>query len=245
MLQHDVEKLEGQNNCINVMELEEKLGFRSSFNFVPERYEVSSALRQEIIKRGFDVGIHGLKHDGRLFASEKIFKYRAEKLNRYLKDWNSMGFSSPSMHHRLEWMHYLNIDYGMTTFDTDPFEPQSDGTGTIFPFCVQSISGEKSYVEMPYTLPQDHSLFIIMGEKNIQIWKKKLDWIAQKGGMALLNTHPDYMRFDKGPHNNEEYSSKYYEEFLNYVKNDYKGQYWHTLPRNVARFWSENIPNNP
>jgi hypothetical protein len=33
-----------------------------------------------------------------------------------------------------------------------------------------------------------------MGEKTISIWKKKLDWIVEKGGMALLITHPDYMK---------------------------------------------------
>ena len=47
-------------------------------------------------------------------------------------------------------------------------------------------------------MPQDHLLFVILQEKNIDIWKRKLDWIAEKGGMALLNTHSDYMSFDGG-----------------------------------------------
>ena len=28
--------------------------------------------------------------------------------------------------------------------------------------------------------------------------EKKLGWIAERGGMALLNTHPDYMNLDEG-----------------------------------------------
>lgn len=236
ILQHDVETQKGQEQCRLVMDLEEELGFRSAFYFVPERYTVSSMLRDEIAKRGFEVGVHGLKHDGRLFASEKIFKSRAIKINEYMKEWKTSGFSSPSMHHRLEWMHYLNIGYGTTTFDTDPFEPMSDGIKTIFPFLVRDEDSNKSYLELPYTLAQDHSLFIIMREKNIRIWKEKLDWIAEKGGMALLNTHPDYMRFN-GSFKNEEYSSKYYREFLEYIKTRYEGQYWQTLPSEVARFW--------
>ena len=52
------------------------------------------------------------------------------------------------------------------------------------------------YVELPYTLPQDSTLFLLLKEKTNEIWKTKLDWIAQHGGMALLDTHPDYMRFD-------------------------------------------------
>jgi len=42
-------------------------------------------------------------------------------------------------------------------------------------------------VELPYSLPQDFSLFVIMRERNIDIWKIKLDWIVEKGGMALLH----------------------------------------------------------
>ena len=42
------------------------------------------------------------------------------------------------------------------------------------------------------------ALFILMKEKNINIWKQKLDWIAEHGVMALMNTHPDYMNFDGG-----------------------------------------------
>jgi hypothetical protein len=82
-----------------------------------------------------------------------------------------------------------------STFDTDPFEPQPEGMGTIFPFWVHDGSKTKGFVEIPYTLPQDFTLFVLMREKNIDIWKKKLDWIVEKGGMALLITHPDYMIF--------------------------------------------------
>jgi hypothetical protein len=37
-----------------------------------------------------------------------------------------------------------------------------------------------------------------MREKNIDIWKRKLDWIVENEGMALLITHPDYMNFGSG-----------------------------------------------
>jgi len=240
VLQHDVETQNGQDNSLLIMEHEKTLGFRSAFYFVPERYEVSASLRQELKAKGFEVGVHGLKHDGRLFISEKIFRCRAKKINRYLKEWNSVGFSSPSMHHNLEWMHYLDIMHGTSTFDTDPFEPQSDGIGTIFPFWVKGPD-KNGYLELPYTLAQDHSLYIIMKQKDIRIWQKKLDWIAEKGGMALLNTHPDYQRYNAGLLKEEEYPSEYYQEFLNYVKTRYKGQYWNALPSEIARFWKEKM----
>ncbi|MGP8330793.1 MAG: hypothetical protein ACT6FB_00365 [Methanosarcinaceae archaeon] len=235
VLSHDVDLQHGHDKCRLLMDLEESLGFKSSFNFVAERYIVSQSLRDEIISRGFEISVHGLKHDGKLFKSKKIFNKRAERINHYLQEWKAKGFTSPSTHHNLNWMHALNIEYDISTFDTDPFEPQPDAVSTIFPFWVQNNSSENGFVELPYTLPQDFSLFIIMMERNINIWKKKLDWIAAKGGMALLNTHPDYMSFD----NNcfiETYPSDYYKEFLLYVKNKYRNQYWHTLPGDIARF---------
>ena len=37
----------------------------------------------------------------------------------------------------------------------------------------------------------------------------------------------------------EEYPVEYYVECLEYVKGKYEGQYWHVLPREMARFWKE------
>ena len=82
-----------------------------------------------------------------------------------------------------------------------------------------------------------------MKQKNTDIWKTKLDWIAKNGGMALLNSHPDYMNFDNFPHY-EKYPVQYYENFLTYIKTKYEGQYWHVLPRDMARFWATNHRNN-
>ena len=40
VLTHDVETAEGQDNCLKLAKLEKDLGFRSSFNFVPEGYRL-------------------------------------------------------------------------------------------------------------------------------------------------------------------------------------------------------------
>jgi hypothetical protein len=144
------------------------------------------------------------------------------------------------MYHNLEWIHDLNIEYDASTFDTDPFEPQPDGMQTIFPFWVQKNESGKGFVELPYTLPQDFTLFVLLKKRHIDIWKQKLDWIVQQGGMALLLIHPDYMNFGGKKLSDEEYPAVYYEEFLNYIKSNYEGQYWHVLPKDIARFWSAN-----
>ena len=241
VLTHDVDTAKGQEKCRQLIELEKDLGFRSSFNFVPERYNVSPELRHHLTNMAFEVGVHGLKHDGKLYASKNIFRERAIKINHYLKEWQSVGFRSPAMHHNLDWLHELNTEYDASTFDTDPFEPQADGVGTIFPFWVKGDSAQRGYVELPYTLPQDSTIFILMKEKTINIWKQKLEWIVKRGGMALMLTHPDYMNFGGNRLDREEYLSEYYEEFLRYIKDKYEGQYWHVLPRDMALFWSKNL----
>jgi len=245
VLTHDVETDIGQGKCYDLASMEKKLGFRSSFYFVPERYTVSTDLRQYLTDNGFEIGVHGLFHDGRLFESRRIFRKRATQINHYLNEWRSAGFRSPAMHHNLDWLLDLNIEYDASTFDTDPFEPQPDGMCTIFPFWVQGNGTHRGYVELPYTLAQDFTLFVLMKEKNIDIWKHKLDWVVEKGGMALMNTHPDYMNFSSKGARIDEYPAKYYEEFLEYIRSRYDDQYWHALPRDMANFWSQNITPIP
>ncbi|MEN8265341.1 MAG: hypothetical protein ABFR82_17985, partial [Nitrospirota bacterium] len=237
ILTHDVETREGHEKCDKLMKLEQKLGFRSSFNFVPDRYRVSKNLRHNIEANGFEVGVHDLNHDGKLYKSIEIFKKRSVRINQYLRDWGCAGFRSGSMFRNLEWIQRLDIEYDASTFDTDPFEPQSKGERTIFPFIISDNSIGKSYVELPYTLPQDFTLFILMKERSIEIWKRKLDWIAEHGGMALMVTHPDYMNFNGSNLSKEEYSAEYYRELLEYIRSKYEGQYWHVLPTDLARFY--------
>ena len=238
---HDVEWDRGQQRCRQLATLEESLGFRSSFNFVPERYQVSADLRDFLNDHGFEVGVHGLNHDGKLFQSKAIFDQRAPKINKYLKEWHAVGFRSPAMHHNLEWIKALDLEYDLSTFDTDPFEPQSDGVETIFPFWVSASDNCEGYLEVPYTLPQDHAMFIILREQSIDIWKRKLDWIAEQGGMALLNTHPDYMNLEGNKLGLEEYPVDYYVKFLEYIKTEYKNEYWHGVPRELAHLCATGI----
>lgn len=238
ILTHDVDTSKGQDRCRNLAQLEMKLGFRSSFNFVPRRYKVSAELRNFLTEHGFEVGVHGLYHDGQYYHSYRIWAERSRIINQYLKEWDSCGFRSPSMHHNLDWIRDLDIQYDCSTFDTDPFEPYSDSVGTIFPFWVKGNDEQKGYVELPYTLPQDFTLFIMLKEKGIDIWKRKLNWIIQKGGMALVIVHPDYMSFDGDGFGLEDYPSQYYVEFLQYIKTTYPEMYWHAPPMKLAKWWA-------
>jgi peptidoglycan/xylan/chitin deacetylase (PgdA/CDA1 family) len=243
VLTHDVETAKDLEKCQVLAEIEEHLGLRSSFNFVARDYSVSLKLSRYLTDHGFEIGLHGLNHDKNPFLSASTFLKQADEINHYLKGWGAVGFRSPSMYHDLELLHYLNIEYDASTFDTDPFEPQPDGMGTIFPFWVPGNARHIGYVELPYTLPQDFLLFILMQKDNTDIWKEKLDWIVANGGMVLFITHPNYMNFDNRPHF-EEYPARYYVEFLKYIESEYKGQYWNVLPKELALWWKSNFGNN-
>ena len=243
VLTHDVEHKRGYDRVLKLMELEKQFGFVSSYYFVPERdYKVDGSLLNTLKESGFEHGVHGLYHDGKLFSSEKEFLKRAAKINQYLKDWNAVGFRAPAMHHNLDYLGALDIDYDLSTFDTDPFEPQPDGASTIFPFWVENKRHKKGgYVELPYTLPQDFTPFVLLKEKSIAIWKEKLDWIAENNGMVLVNVHPDYINFDNKK--TEEFSINIFLNFLSYIKSNYNNDFWNPLPRELARFWKETIIN--
>jgi glycosyltransferase involved in cell wall biosynthesis len=239
VLTHDVEGVYGLGKCRQLMDLETQMGLRSSFNFIPEgAYQVSAELREEVAARGFEVGVHDLRHDGKLYWRRSEFPENARSINRYLKDWRASGFRSGFMLHDRDCLNGLQIEYDASTFDTDPFEPQPEGVHTIFPFWV-SRPGGGGYVELPYTLPQDSTMFLVLQETSPDIWKRKLDWIVQCGGMALINIHPDYLGFGVRKLQASEYPAAWYEQLLKYIKHNYEGQYWNVLPRQVAGWYRE------
>lgn len=236
---HDVESIRGVKKVKDLANIEITRGIRSSYNFIPEGpYVDPCKLRRWLTDNGFEVGVHDLNHDGHLYDSKQGFKEKAEKINHYLKEWGSVGFRSAFMLRQLDWMHDLNVLYDASTFDTDPFEPQPQGSQTIFPFEVRSNVGgkERSYVELPYTLAQDSTVFLLLGEETADVWKTKLDWIAEKGGLALVNIHPDYIDFT-GKRSLLCYPASLIRDFLDHLNASYRGRFWNPLPRELADWY--------
>jgi hypothetical protein len=221
VLTHDVETAAGQNRALELAELDASYGFRSSFNFVPEEYRLDHGIVGELRARGFEVGVHGLQHDGKLFSSQTEFLRQARRINRYLKALQATGFRAPLMHRNPEWMQALDIDYDLSFFDTDPHEPIPGGTMSIWPFTIGR------FIELPYTLVQDYTLTSVMRETTPRLWLEKVDFIRDYCGMALVNTHPDYLVSPRTRH--------VYEDFLRAMHA--RADYWHALPSEVAGWW--------
>ena len=242
ILTHDVEGERGLNRVKQLAGIEKELGFCSSFNFIPEgEYKAQKQLRDWLVGAGFEVGVHDLHHDGSLFRSRKDFYEQRQRINTYIREWNAIGFRAGFMFHNLNWIGDLEIEYDASTFDTDPFEPQPDGVGTIFPFWVERTNGRPGYVELPYTLAQDSTVFLLLREDSAKIWKSKLDWVAKHGGMALVNVHPDYVNFDAKDSSPREFPVARYVELLTYVRDRYGAKYWNVLPRDLARWFRSEI----
>jgi glycosyltransferase involved in cell wall biosynthesis len=257
VLTHDVEGTTGLAKTKQLAELERELGYRSTFNFIPEGpYRVPAELRLWLRSNGFEFGVHDLRHDGWLFKSRATFEERAKRINTYIRDWDVRGFRSGFMLRNLDWLQLLDVQYDASTFDTDPFEMQSDGAGTIFPYWVPSDSAAEKiggtcagrrggYLELPYTLPQDSTLFLLLQERSPEIWLRKLDWVAQQGGMALVNVHPDYVQFEGDDPQPRTFPVSYYLELLNYARRRYGDIFWQPVAGELADYARRFKPRQP
>jgi hypothetical protein len=193
----------------------------SSWNFVPKRYEVPETVLTDLANRGCEVGIHGLYHDGRDLESARMLQARLPEMVRYAQQWGAAGFRSPATQRGWDLIAVLPFDYDSSYPDTDPFEPQGGGCCSWLPFMNGQV------VELPITLAQDHTVFVILRRRDAKVWMDKADALRRRGGMALMITHPDYVRL--GP------ISAAYEALLARYSDDRTA--WRALPSEVSSWW--------
>jgi hypothetical protein len=223
ILTHDVEGPAGVANVMRVIELERRYGFVSSWNFVAEWYDIPDGLFDEVRAAGCEIGVHGILHDGKLFSSRETFEANLPKIAAYASRWGAVGFRSPATHRNADWMHELPVEYDSSFPDSDPFEPQSGGCCSILPFRFGDV------VELPITLTQDHTLFEILREPGIDLWRRKAQWLIEHHGLLNIIIHPDYVV--------EQHFLDRYEAYLAFLAEQSGG--WHALPRDAARWWRQ------
>jgi peptidoglycan/xylan/chitin deacetylase (PgdA/CDA1 family) len=204
-------------------DLEERYNFRSAWNLPLAQFDIDWNLVERLKRRGFEFGAHGLCHDGRLFRSRANFRKLAPVLARLASLHELKGFRAPSTLRRIEWISQLPFDFDCSFADSDPYEPQSGGTCSLFPFFLGEM------VELPYTLPQDHTLIDLLRRKPLPVWEAKAQWIESLGGMILTLIHPDYCGSGRNLDN--------YEGLLKQL-NDLPSA-WRALPSEVATWWRQ------
>lgn len=221
VLTHDVETSVGYGLIDQLQRVELSGGYRSSWNFVPMRYDVEDLLVKQLKADGFEVGVHGLYHDGRDLESWNILQERLPAIREHADRWEAKGFRSPATHRVWEWMPTLGFEYDSSYPDSDPFEPQSGGCCSWLPFFNRDL------VELPITVPQDHTVFVILDAADERIWLEKVEQIRGAGGMALVLTHPDYLVNDR--------LLPAYSALLHRYHDDVTA--WKALPGEISDWW--------
>jgi peptidoglycan/xylan/chitin deacetylase (PgdA/CDA1 family) len=227
VLTHDVETAAGYAAIPALRDVERSLGLRSSWNLVPSGYRVDEGLVEELLADGFEVGVHGFRHDGRDFASKAEFRDRLPDIRRCADAWRAVGFRAPSSLRVWEWMPELGFDYDSSYSDTAPFEPQAGGCCSLLPFFNEDL------VELPITMPQDHTMFEVLGETDEGLWLRKAALIQDRNGMALMLTHPDYATPDR---------VSAYARLLETYRNDETA--WWALPAQVSAWWRDRAASD-
>jgi hypothetical protein len=223
VLTHDVESPRGFDRMERIADIEERHGFRSAWNLPLAQYRIDWGQVDRLRARGFEFGAHGLCHDGRLFRSERDFSELSPMLQRLAAEHNMRGFRAPSTLRDPRAIASMDFDFDSSFSDTDPYEPQPGGTCSLFPFHLSRV------IELPYTLPQDHTLIHLLHRSPLPIWTMKAKWIASMGGMILTLTHPDYCG-----------DGVYLEAYAELVKRlaDIQSA-WRALPSEVAQWWRQ------
>ncbi len=187
LLSHDVETRRGAERCRWLMDMDDASGVPGSFHVIPEgRYPVTSKFLSEFRQRGFEINVHDLNHDGRLFQSQAEFRRRAVKINRYAEEFGARGFRSGSLYRNQDWYDGLNVEYDSSVPNVAHLEPQRGGCCTVMPYFVGNV------LELPLTMTQDYCVLHLTKGSAADLWNRQSEIILRHNGLLNVIIHPDY-----------------------------------------------------
>jgi len=215
-------------------------------------FDISSVienLRRENYVKQLNHGQDRLAHntlirDAYYFMRELLPVWTRRYLQRaYFKDWQNLAFPHWPVDFTVDSLHeaFLLLTMRAQGCDKVPFiwfwpegasglpnvahlEPQRGGCCTVMPYFVGRI------LEIPLTTSQDYSIFHILNDYSIELWKKQIDLIQQKHGLLSFISHPDYLI--------DRHSRKVYKSLLAYLREIiHRDGIWETVPGEVDRWW--------
>lgn len=227
IMTHDVETAAGRNFCSSLMDINDAFGIKASFQIVPERrYGVTPDFLHSIRSRGFEVNVQDLNHDAYLFSNREEFLARVAKINAYGREFRASGFRSAVLYRRQEWYDALEFSYDMSVPNVAHLDPQRGGCCTVMPYFVGNV------LELPVTTTQDYSLFHILNDHSLGLWKHQCELIMSKHGLMNFIIHPDYIT--------EKAERTTYENLLSYLTQlSVERNVWMPLPGEAAQWWRE------
>jgi len=227
VMTHDVETAEGRDFCKSLMDVDDSFGIKASFQVVPERrYKVPETYLTSITQRGFEVNVQDLNHDGRLFDKYEEFQRRTKAINAYAGAFKAVGFRSAVLYRNADWLNSLSFEYDMSIPNVAHLDPQAGGCCTVFPYFVGDI------LEIPVTTIQDYSLFHILRDYSLDLWKEQSSRIQERHGVMNFIIHPDYVTGDR--------EMRVFKDLLAYLAElRAKAGLWIPLPRELSEWWKQ------
>lgn len=227
IMTHDVETRLGRDYCPALMGIDDAFGIKASFQIIPEdRYLVGPEFLRSIRERGFEIAVHDLNHDGHLYRDRDQFLERAAKINSYGKEFGAEGFRAAVLYRKQLWYDALKFSFDMSVPNVAHLDPQRGGCCTVMPYFLDDL------LEIPVTTVQDYTLFNILHDYSISLWKQQIKIIMGKHGCMSFIVHPDYVTTPR--------EGGVYQELLAYLGQLRKESgVWITTPSAVNQWWRQ------
>jgi len=85
-------------------------------------------------------------------------------------------------------------------------------------------------LELPVTTTQDYTLFHVLNENSVVLWKSQIDLILRKNGLVSFIVHPDYIL--------EPDTLSVYESLLGHLRElRERLPLWYALPSEIDAWW--------
>ena len=225
LMTHDVETAAGREFCEELLDIDDSFGLKASFQIVPEeRYAVPAEFLAAIRNRGCEIAIQDLNHDGKLFDDKREFLRRVALIHRHAAEYGARGFRSAVLYRKPEWYGALKFSFDMSIPNVAHLDPQRGGCCTVMPYFIGDI------LELPVTTIQDYTLFHLLSERSIELWKTQIHRIMEKNGLISFIVHPDYIT--------ERDTRSAYESLLRHLR-ELRGEtpLWFALPSEIDSWW--------
>ena len=224
---HDVENKSASDFCEQLLDIDDSFGVKASFQLMPEcRSAVRRELLQSIQNRGFEIALHDLDHDGHVYENHARFVDRAAEINFNANKYGAEGFRAGYLYRKQLWYDALKVSYDMSIPNVAHLDPQRGGCCTVMPYFLGDV------LELPVTTTHDYTLFHILDDDSIDLWKKQIEIILGNYGLISFIVHPEQL-IDKR-------QRCMYEALLAYLSclQDETG-IWMTTPGEVNRWWRQ------
>ena len=200
LITHDIDSTPELAAIRGIRDWERDLGLVASFGFVPRVSWPPEDTARALVAEGCEVYVHDLAHNGRLpyqprdairAAFRRLFDASpwAAALMRTFRAGQLL--CSPELVDVVA--EFFAVDMSIPDSERDgPYGDQA-GAGTVFPFKLRGL------LEIPVTMPQEVFLRQVYGlsaDATLGIWREKLTYIKERGGVASLNVHPVWLERD-------------------------------------------------